>query len=33
MTGWQPYRPPWYPDDLPEPMAMTGDSGPAAGGR
>lgn len=31
MTGWQPYRPPWYPEDEPEPLAQTGDTGPAAG--
>lgn len=27
---WTPYRPPWYPDDLPDPMQMTGETGGAA---
>lgn len=29
--GWEPYRPPWYPADLPEPFTSTGDSGLATG--
>lgn len=28
---WEPYRPPWYPPELPDPFTSTGDSGPAAG--
>lgn len=28
--SWEPYRPPWYPKDLPEALTMTGDTGAAA---
>lgn len=29
--GWEPYRPPWYPKDLPAPFVSIGGSGGNAG--